>query len=182
MKFRYIVTCTLLLFIIGKVQSQHIPAVFVKTDVQLGTGDTAPFWFMTNQHGLAATAANSAYLRAGAIREWDTKKRFDYAYGVDLVGAYNLDADFIVQQLYVDLKYRSLFISLGAKERNGIFRNPVLSTGGTLWSGNARPIPQARFGFYDWVKPFRADWFRLKGDFSYGWFTDGCFQRDFINK
>lgn len=181
MQFKYIIIGALLL-VSGRLYSQHIPSFVVRTDIQLGTGEVSPFWFSANQHGLAAVGNNSAYLRAGAFKQWDTSKRFDYAYGVDLVGGYNLDANFIVQQLYVDLKYRSLFVSLGAKERNGLFRNPLLSTGGTLWSGNARPIPQARFGFYDWVKPFRADWFRLKGDFSYGWFTDGKFQKDFINK
>ncbi|MGL5919594.1 MAG: capsule assembly Wzi family protein, partial [Bacteroidales bacterium] len=136
-----------------------------------------------NQHGLNSIHPSSAYLRAGISKEWNTAKRFDYAYGADFVTGYNLDANVIIQQLYADIKYRSLFLSVGSKERTGLFRNPLLSTGGTLWSGNARPIPQVRAGFYDWVQPFRtANWFKLKGDISYGWFTDSRFQKNFINK
>lgn len=172
----------ILSFCVGTALAQHLPEVYVKTDVQLGAGDVAPFWFVTNQHGLASISPNSAYLRAGIEKKWDLEKRFDYAYGADLIGGYNLDANVIIQQLYVDLKYRSIFLSIGSKERTGLFRNALLSTGGTLWSGNARPIPQIRAGFYDWVRPFRADWFTLKGDISYGWFTDQRWQRDFINK
>lgn len=162
--------------------AQYISDIHITTDVQTGTGDVSPFWFNVNRHGLGSVYPNSAYLLAGISKDWDTSLRFDYAWGLDLAGCYNLDANVIVQQAYVDLKYRSLFLSLGSKERNGLFRNPLLSTGGTLWSGNARPIPQVRAGFYDWVRPFRADWFALKGDISYGWFTDQRFQKNFINK
>ncbi|MGL5317166.1 MAG: capsule assembly Wzi family protein, partial [Bacteroidales bacterium] len=177
-----IVTCVVSLLAGFPLSAQYVSDIRVTSDVRVGTGDTSPFWFTANQHGLGSIQPNSAYLRAGIFKTMRTDRRFDFAYGLDLAGGYHLDANVIVQQAYVDLRYRSLFLSMGSKERDGLFRNPLLSTGGTLWSGNARPIPQLRAGFYDWVRPFRADWFALKGDFSYGWFTDQNFQKEFISK
>lgn len=178
-----VILLSFLIFFSAHMSAQYISDIYLKTDVTLGTGDVSPFWFNVNQHGLGSIHPNSAYLRAGIDKKINSDKRFDFAYGLDLVGGYNLDANVILQQAYADLKYRSLFLSIGSKERSGLFRNPLLSTGGTLISGNARPIPQVRVGFYDWVQPFKkVNWFKLKGDFSYGWFTDNRFRRDFIDK
>lgn len=180
---RKLVFLSFLIFISTQLYAQYISDIYIQSDVNLGTGKVSPFWFNVNQHGLGSIHPNSAYLRAGIDKKIDSSKRFDFGYGLDLVGGYNLDANVIVQQAYADIKYRSLFLSIGSKERHGLFRNPLLSTGGTLISGNARPIPQIRVGFYDWVQPFKnANWFKLKGDFSYGWFTDNRFRRDFIDK
>lgn len=181
MKKRILSLVILLLSSIS-LSAQYVSDIHVTTDVTLGTGNVSPFWFNVNQHGLGSIHPNSAYVLAGISKDWDKSRRFDYAYGLDLAGGYNLEDNVILQQAYLDLKYRSLFLSIGSKERTGLFRNPLLSTGGTLWSGNARPIPQVRLGFYDWVRPFRADWFALKGDISYGWFTDQRFQKNFIDK
>lgn len=163
--------------------AQHRPDILVETSATVGGGESAPFWLVSNRHGLASVSENSAYLRSALSKSLHKELRFDYAYGVDLVGAYNHNANVIVQQLYAEIKYRSLFLSVGSKERTGMLNNARLSTGGVAWSGNARPIPQMRAGFIDWVRPFAsADWFSLKGEVSYGWFTDKNYQEEQVNR
>ena len=44
-----------------------------------------------------------------------------------------------------------IFISAGCRELTDEVVNFELSSGGLVWSGNARPIPQVRAGFIDFV-------------------------------
>ncbi|MGL4412249.1 MAG: capsule assembly Wzi family protein [Bacteroidales bacterium] len=180
---KYFKIAALLSICATSLSAQHRPDITLETSATAGGGDSSPFWLVSNRHGLASISENSAYLRAGLTKSLDNSKRIDYSYGVDLVGAYNHNSNFIVQQLFMEAKYRSLFISVGSKERSGMLNNARLSTGGVAWSGNSRPIPQVRAGFIDWVRPFKSvDWFSLKGEVSYGWFTDKNYQEEMVNR
>jgi hypothetical protein len=48
-------------------------------------------------------------------------------------------------------------------------------------SGNARPIPQVRFELPEyWNIPGCKGWFAIKGHLAYGMFTDGKWQKEFL--
>ena len=117
-----------------------------ETGVSFSGGEHTPFWLIANKQGLSSIEKNNGYLRAGVFRELENDTPFSYAFGVDLAVAYNFTSTFVVQQLYADLKYRCLGLSIGSKERHSEFNNPLLSSGGLTFSGNARPIPQVRIG------------------------------------
>ncbi|MGL5919794.1 MAG: capsule assembly Wzi family protein, partial [Bacteroidales bacterium] len=173
----------LILFFYFPVKAQDKPRVQVSTDVSVGGGENNPFWLVSNRHGLSSLDPNNGYVRGAVMKDLNRTKKFVYAYGVDLAGAWNNTSSFIIQQLYGEIKYRSLFLSVGSKERIGEFSNPDLSSGDVTISGNARPIPQVRAGFNRWVSPFRScKWFALKGEIAYGWFTDKHFQEKQVNK
>lgn len=145
-----------------------------------GTGSFAPFWFTANRHGLASTSCNSGYVRATALRPFAGKGGFDWAYGADIAATYNHTTTFIVQQCYTDIRYNVWQLSLGCKEHGPQGKNERLSTGGMTWSGNARPIPQVRFGIDDYVSlPYIPQWAQVKGFISYGRMTDDRFQEKF---
>ena len=122
-----------------------------ETGVSFSGGEHTPFWLTANKQGLSSIEKNNGYLRAGVFRELENDKRFSYAFGADLAVAYNFTSTFVVQQLYADLKYRCLGLSIGSKERHSEFNNPLLSSGGLTFSGNARPVPQVRIGIPEYT-------------------------------
>lgn len=169
----------------------------VGANTTVGTGRFAPFWLTANRHGLASMEPNSAYLRTSAVRPYRNAQGFDWECGIDvsfgtLNDIYNIgignDASrwggpqFVLQQLYGGVRYGCWQLTLGSREHAAQGKNARLSTGGMTWSGNARPIPQVRFGIYNYTPvPFVFhDWLSVKGFVSYGRTTDDAFQRRFV--
>lgn len=153
----------------------------VETGISVSGGEYTPFWLTANKQGLSSVEKNSGYLRAGLFREMEKEKRFSYAFGVDLAAAYRFTSTFMIQQLYADLKYRCLGVSIGSKERTSELNDPLLSSGGVTFSGNARPIPQVRVGIPTYtVIPGTKSWLAIKGHIAYGMFTDDGWQKDFV--
>ena len=151
----------------------------VETNVVAGSGEYAPFCLMNNRHGQVSFRPNNGYLRAGIHKDIDTGKRFSYAFGVDLIGAYNNDYPVYLQQLYGDLKYRCLGLSVGAKEIGNLIQNDLLSSGSMMWSGNSRPIPQVSIGIPRFTDvPGTKGWMQIKGEISYGAFVDNKYQKN----
>lgn len=62
----------------------------------------------------------------------------------------------------------------GNRELITEYLNPLLSSGGLVWSSNARPIPQICVGILDYIH--LTPGIQLKVKVSYGWFTDGKYQ------
>ncbi len=150
----------------------------------VSSGEHTPFWLANNRFGLSSVKKNNGYLRAGMFKEADKNgKRFAWGAGVDLAVAYNFTSTFIVQQLYADLRYRCLGLTVGSKEFTSGFTNPRLSSGNLLFSPNARPIPQARIEIPQYTTvPLTKGWLSVKGYFAYGAFTDGRWQKNFAAK
>ena len=156
----------------------------LQTDIVATKGKNAPFWLVSNRHGLSSLENNSANLSLGFFRDFDQKKGFTWAYGAEIAGAYNYYAPFYIQQLYADVKYNCWELSIGSKERWSEGKNPTLSGGGLTFAPNARPIPQVRFGIneYTTVPWWFNGWVKVRGHFSSGRYTDDKFQRDFTNR
>lgn len=96
---------------------------------------------------------------------------------VDLAVPWRFTSEFVVQQLYAEVKYRSLSLLVGSKNYEPQLVDAELSSGELLFSGNARPIPQVRAGIMDF-QPLRFvnDWVGIRGYLSYGKFTDSRWQ------
>lgn len=152
----------------------------VEGAVSFSSGNNTPFWLVNNRFGLSSIEKNNGYLRAGLFKDANKNgKRFAWGAGVDLAAAYNFSSSFIIQQLYADLRYRCLGLTVGAKEFSGGFNNPRLSTGNLTFSTNARPIPQAKLGIPEYTfVPWTKGWLAVKGYLSYGFFTDGRWQKN----
>lgn len=156
-----------------------------------GSGDFAPFYLHSNRHG-KLTQAHNFQLDLWAIDTLDMKKKFDIGWGLEAVGGYANRVDYMqwnnstgwqknpqgpapvwVQQMYGELKWRCLFLSLGLKRHDSCFVDQRLSSGDLLWSGNSRGIPEARIGFVDFQDiPFTNRWVQFDVSLSYGIFTD----------
>ena len=171
------------------------------TTVNAGTGPFAPSLIMANRAGFI-TQSKGIYQRAGIFHKLSPERRFSYSFGVDAYVQATSPVDyqkwnsddsqfveisrrpcaFTLQQLYGEIKYRSLFLSLGMKEHDRTFLENPLSSGDLTVSNNARPIPQLRVGFYDFVNiPFTQGWVQIIGDISYGKFMDTKWNEDHYN-
>ena len=160
-----------LLFAARSICAQNLIA-FTEYGVNVHVGDNTPLWQVSNQHGLASIK-NNTYIRGGAFYN-NSFGKWKLEGGVDLAVATGFTSTFIVQQAYVDVRYKWIGLWGGSREVNTGLLNQQLSSGGLVWSGNARPIPQFCIGILDYVHI--APKIQIKAQVSYGWFTDGKYQ------
>jgi len=156
----------------------------VETQAAVSDGDVAPFWFTNNRYGLSTTDNESGYLRIGVKRDItaDSLRKWAIGYGADIVLPHHFTSDFVVQQLYGELKYHRVLLTVGAKQLPMEFSNNELSTGDMAMGINARPIPQIRLELPDYLSiPGTNKWMGVRAHIAYGWMTDNNWQRSFIS-
>ena len=146
---RYKILFLFLLFAKGNILYAQELNTFAEYGATIHTGKYTPLWQNSNQHGLSSID-NNTYIRGGAfyknkVRSWKLEG------GIDLAVAVGLTSTFIVQQAYVDIRYKWIGLWAGNRELNSPLLNQQLSSGGLTWSGNARPIPQIAIGILDYV-------------------------------
>lgn len=137
-----------------------------------GVGDHAPFWHTSVRQGLPGVKTDNGYMHMAALGTMQHPSGLGVDYGLDMGIGTGLQTDCFIHQLYIDLGYKWIGMSVGMKERRSD-KNPSLSTGGLTWSGNSRPIPEICAGIPDYVHiPLLGEWVSVKGHISYGRLTD----------
>ena len=157
-----------------------------------GTGDFAPYYIASNNFGIM-TQPYSALARASVWRGMEMDRRFSYGFGIDALAGYASSDAYLrynsddktftpidrhparvwLQQLYGELKYRCLFLTVGLKETGSALLDDRLSSGDITWSANARPMPGVRAGFHGFEDiPFTNGWVQINGVLFYGKPTD----------
>lgn len=172
----------------------------VSVCAEASSGDFAPYLMSSLRHG-RVTQRRTLQTEGRICRRLDGNKRFDYGYGVDLVAGaasalpyelYMGDGQWgsrrerpsggWVQELYAEVKYRSVLLSAGLRERGSALLNQELTSGDFVESGNARPIPQVRLGFADFVDiPLTGGALQIQGEVAYGRMMDDGWWRDHYN-
>ena len=147
---------------------------FAEFGSTLHTGDYTPLWQVSLNHGFASLK-NNAYLRGGVFYK-DTINNWKLHAGLDIGAGVGFERNVMVQQAYVEAKYRWLGAWAGCKELESTFVSHELSSGDLVWSGNSSPIPQVAIGIFDYVHIAKR--VQIKGELSYGFFTDG----DYLKK
>lgn len=156
----------------------------VEAQATMGSGDNTPLWLNANKYGLSSLDRNNGYLRAALQRPManDSLKRWAIGYGVDVAAAYNNTSSFILHQAFVEGRWRKSTLLVGSKELPMEMKNQELSSGSQVLGINARPIPQVRIAYPDYVDvPLTARWLQFKGHLAYGMYTDNGWQKDFTD-
>lgn len=146
-----------------------------------GGGDNAPFWFTNNRYGLGPIDNNTFLARAYIKRdvEADSLMSWRVGYGADVAAGYGNQSEFSIQQLFLDVQWKMLRLSLGQKQRGPELKNEELSSGGMTLGKNARPLPQVRLELPDfWIVPGTRGLFAIKAHIAYGFYTDNKWQRN----
>lgn len=168
--------------------------------VATGTGDFAPYYTSVLRHGRLTQSTTLL----GEVSAWvpmHLDRRFSWGACVDLVADYGSSveyarynpngwsthkehpAPFWIQQAFAEIKYRGVFLTVGAKEHGSALLNQQLSSGDLVESGNARPIPEARAGFVDFQNiPFTNGWVQIQGEIGWGKMTDSDWWADRYNR
>lgn len=156
---------------------------FNETTGQFGGGDYAPYWMTNNHYGLSTEKNNAMIWRRAVKRDLygDDSNKWKMGWGMELSNVVTKQWQWVVQELYLDVQYKKVRLSVGQKERPSEMLNPTLSSGGLTSGMNARPIPQVRFEVPDfWTIPGTGKWLALRGYIGYGMYTDNKWQRDFV--
>lgn len=166
-------------------QTDHPPLSYrIEMGGTVGNGTYAPLWFTSNRNGLSSTNPHSGYLLAGITYNKQFKYGWNINAGLDLTGGIHHTQKMAIHQIYTDLSWRALTLSIGSKERDGfpLNKNPQLSSGMMVEGSNTQPIPQIRGEIKDYFNvPGTKGWIAFKGHLAYGSFADNHWQRDFVN-
>lgn len=169
----------------------------------VGSNDFAPYYFTANNFGIL-TQSKDILFNVGAFHPVDSTKRFSHSWGAEFyAGASSAapyqywdaaanppaltdrnvrPASFWIQQLWGEIKYRRIFVQAGMKPHASKILDNKLTGGDLVWSGNARPVPEVRAGFIDFVDiPLTKHWVQIEGVISYDWFTDNRWCEDHYN-
>ena len=112
------------------------------------------------------------------MKDIDTTRRFSYGFGLDAMASFNDDVPAYIQQAYASLRFLALGLTVGSQEEYSLLWDKALSSGGWVWSGNSRPIPQVRIGIPEFVNfPWTHGTVQVKGEIAYGRFVDDKYQR-----
>lgn len=148
----------------------------VSIEGALGSGDFNPYYLSSNRHGILSTEANTGYLRAAIDAQHQSKYTL-WETGIDIQVQKDNYNTFYLQQLYAAATWRWAYLHIGSRQYEPIVRNFELSSGSTVWSGNARPIPQVKLGTNGFISiPGTHDWVQVYFDGSYGYTLDGDYQ------
>jgi len=148
--------------------------------VVAGDGQMTPFWLLSNRQGKVLPKDNAASLSLGAFAEPDSGKVLDYHYGAEVFGRQGPSGEMWLHQLYAAITYKDIIeLRGGLWEEIVGSREPTLSTGSIIWSGNARPMPKVQIGTPGYINvPFTRGYAEGSLLVSHGWFTDDRFASD----
>ncbi len=142
------------------------------------SGEFLPFWLQTNRYGAVSARPHSANLSAKIEKGLSSPQRwFDYGFGLEAIG--QADADGVrafVQEAYVKVRLSVFDFTVGIKPDTWGNQDPDLSSGGFLFSKNARPMPRITVGIEDFAAvPFTWGYLEIKGGLTHAWFTDNVY-------
>ncbi|MBO4905705.1 MAG: flippase-like domain-containing protein [Bacteroidaceae bacterium] len=155
----------------------------VEASATATSGDAAPLWLTSNRYGLSSIASRSAYERVTLLRPLcnDSLRQWRLGYGVDIAVGEGHERTIMLQQAFVEAQWKVFKLRLGSKQEPLVTQNDELSSGALSMGINARPVPQLRFDV-DWFSiPGTHDWWQWRFYGSYGMFTDGAWQKQWVN-
>ncbi len=139
----------------------------------LSEGRAAPFWLLSNREGkFLPENSSAAALDLSLFADPDTTRAISVAYGLELYGLMGSRNDFWIHQAYGLLRYKSL-LHLRAGRWTEIVgsKEPELSTGSVIWSGNTRPMWKVEIATPGYIDvPLTRGYLEVKGLLSHGWF------------
>jgi len=145
------------------------------------TGNNTPFWIVSNRNGVVPLDAGNGSLRVGVFHNQTFGQGFRWTFGFDMLGTIPRYRNVYLQQLYAEIGYKAILLSVGSKERYNSFVNKKLSSGDLVLSPNARPMPEINFSIPDYTHvPFTGGWLQVKGDFAVGRSFDLDYLEDYI--
>lgn len=169
--------------------------------VNYGKGELAPYYISAGRGG-TITQQYSTLVSAAIRHQTDTTRRFSYGFGAEVWSGYSSSVSYDrydlasgkfyrqpqhparawVQQIYGEVKYRSLFATVGAKAPQSPLASADLSSGDLVRSGNARPGTGVSAGFVNFQTiPYTKGWLQISGEIGYERLSDSDWLNNHYN-
>lgn len=138
------------------------------------SGQYAPFWLQTNRDGDIDATAHSGNLTLGITKQATRDSRWwDYDFAVTLTGRAAPTCRAYTNNLYAHVRLYIVDVTVGIKPLRYNSGDDLLTSGGLLFSGNARPMPRITAGIERWTAfPGLYGYLEFKGGLSNMWMTD----------
>lgn len=143
----------------------------------VAAGDSAPFWLYALSQGNISGAPYSGNLSAAVYKHATRPNRwFDYDFGVALAGRCDTEgARLYARRLYAHARLYVVDMTAGIAPIVCGSQEPLLTTGGLLFSQNAYPIPRISIGVDQYTAvPGLYGYLELKAGLTHGWMVDNC--------
>ncbi len=144
-------------------------------------GET-PFWLRANQYGIVPNQSPIFTLRGSVSSDYKkaiTKEdryrlsKFDWGYGLNMVGNVGKENQFLIPEAYIKAKYGAFEIYAGRRKEVFGLVDTTLSSGSYIWSGNALPMPKIQISTPNFVPlEFTKSFLSFKGTYAHGWFEN----------
>ena len=175
------------LFFIASFSNSYAQSNEIKREIKytaeagtiISTNGETPFWLRANQYGIVPNQSPIFTLRGSissdykkAITKEDQYKlsKFDWGYGLNIVGNVGKENQFLIPEAYVKAKYGAFEIYAGRRKEIVGLVDSTLSSGSYIWSGNALPMPKIQISTPNFVPlPFTKGFLSFKGNYA----TDG---------
>lgn len=148
----------------------------------ISTNGETPFWLRANQYGIVPNQSPIFTLRGSvssdykkAITKEDQYKlaKFDWGYGLNIVGNVGKENQFLIPEAYIKAKFGAFEIYAGRRREIFGLVDSTLSSGSYIWSGNALPIPKIQISTPNFVPlPYTKGFLSFKGTYAHGWFEN----------
>ncbi|MDF9830188.1 capsule assembly Wzi family protein [Parabacteroides sp. PF5-6] len=159
----------------------NVTTYAVETFGSAATGSYTPFWMTSNRYGVVPLEAGNGYLRPRIDHRQSFGDGFHWAAGIDAVVTAPRYRNVYLQQLYAEIGYKSLLLTLGSKEKYTSGWDQRLSSGDMIQSANARPTPEAHISIPEFLTvPLTKGWFHFRGYLSVGRSLDSDYLDDFV--
>lgn len=151
----------------------------LETTTTVGGGDYAPLWLSSNRYGLSSVQTCWNYERVALHRDMtgDSAQHWRLGYGIDAAVMFGGERTVAITEAFFEAAWKKIYLTAGSKRQPLMLKNERLSSGGLSYGINARPIPQVRLGFEYFTFPGTKGWWQWQGHISYGWMTDGRWQK-----
>ncbi len=133
-----------------------------------------PHYFNSNNWGVLSSFQQSqALIQTGAKYQFIDNRNFKLKAGVSAVFKNNIDESFL-HEAYLDMVlFKTIDFSLGKETYSPLSYNDTIMVGGFMRNSNARPIPRAQIGFWNYVPlRFLNNRIAIKGGLSHGILND----------
>ncbi|MDO9155138.1 MAG: capsule assembly Wzi family protein, partial [Paludibacter sp.] len=155
------------------------------------SGQYAPFWLQSLAYGKVFHTPNTMYTSVMIFKDYGNKRQiFDYAFKADFLARTDMDIigiyvpgkrEYYFHELYAKARILGLNLMVGVHEEIIGNQDSTLSSGGFIFSKNARPIPKATAGFPEFIAiPSTGELIWIKGALSHGMFLDNAFAKDVL--
>lgn len=147
----------------------------------VSNGKYSPFWLQSNQYGKTSSNPNSANQLEGISKDYGNGiNLYDYGFKANiLIKSDNNKSEVYLHEIYLKQRLSVFEIIIGAREEHLGNQDSTLSSGGFLFSTNARPIPKITIGVEHFTPmPYTKGHIEFKGALSDGIFIDDVYMQN----